>query len=250
MIFQLFSQLYYVPLYFESVQGKSPTEAGVDMFPATFTLVPVGIILGRLITRTGRYCEFLWSGWAITTLVCGLLILLDTKTNTATWATILIVLGIGHGLVLTSLTFATQAVAKDGDAAYAATMYAFTRTLGMTLGVSIGGTVFVNKMQQKLQASGLPIEIAKNSEGYLATLRSLPSSSVLKHGVREAYVEGYHGVFEVMTGISAAAFLMSLLISAYSLDKELDSHHKSRKTEGPIREAEAGEGATSQKAEN
>jgi MFS family permease len=129
MISQLFSQLYYVPLYFESVQGKSPTEAGIGLFPATFTFIPVGIIVGRLITRTGRYREFVWSGWAITTLVCGLLILFDTNTNTATWASILILLGIGHGLVLTSLTFATQAIAEDGDAAFAATMYAFTRSV-------------------------------------------------------------------------------------------------------------------------
>jgi MFS family permease len=248
MISQLFSQLYYVPLYFESVQGKPPTEAGTGLFPATFTFIPVGIIVGRLITRTGRYREFVWSGWAITTLVCGLLILFDTNTNTATWASILILLGIGHGLVLTSLTFATQAIAEDGDAAFAATMYAFTRTLGMTLGVSIGGTIFVNKMRQKLQMSGLPIEIARNAEGYLATLRALPPSSVLKQGVREAYVEGYHGVFEVMTGISAAALLLSLLIKPYSLDKELDSQHKLREAEGSIPEVEDGRRATSEDA--
>lgn len=51
----LWSLLYYIPLYFEAVKNKSAIASGVALFPATFTSAPAAIIVGIIITKTGRY---------------------------------------------------------------------------------------------------------------------------------------------------------------------------------------------------
>jgi MFS family permease len=225
----LFGQLYYIPLYFASVKGKSPSAAGLSMLPCSLTLTPSAAIVGRLITRLGRFRWAIWTGWAVATLATGLLVLWDIDTSTPTWVGILICLGIGHALLLTAQNFAVQAMAQIEDAGHAATMYAFMRTLGTALGVAIGSSVFQNLMLQKLEAESLPPELAKKAEGFLDSLQSLPSSP-MKDGILLAYMQGIRGVFIVLTGISGAALLGSLLIKSYSLDQQLGSVHVLRKS--------------------
>ena len=42
----LWSSLYYIPLYYEAVKGRSPTMAGVELFPMTFTVAPIAGVSG------------------------------------------------------------------------------------------------------------------------------------------------------------------------------------------------------------
>jgi hypothetical protein len=51
----LWSILYYMPLYYEVVKGYGPITAGISLFPFTFTIGPSAIVIGLLITKTGRY---------------------------------------------------------------------------------------------------------------------------------------------------------------------------------------------------
>src|SRR2546423_13929193 len=64
----------------------------------------------------------------------------------------------GSGVVLISVNFGIQAIVKTEDCGRATSMYAFIRTLGMTIGVAVGGTVFQNLMTQKLANLSLPVE--------------------------------------------------------------------------------------------
>jgi MFS family permease len=167
---QLFCALYYIPFYFTSIRFEPPTQAGLDIFPVTCFLLPGSIVISLATTRTGRYRWAIWSGWVVTAIGCGLLVLLDAETKTPVWAVILAIFGIGHGMLLTSVNVGIQAVSRVEDAGRAAAMYAFMRTLGMSIGVAVGGTVFQNVMTNKLDKLGLPESIAKNSEAFVAAM--------------------------------------------------------------------------------
>lgn len=156
----------------------------------------------------------------------GLLILLDDDTSTVTWIFILLVLGIGHGAIFMPLIFGTQAMAKTGDVAYAATMYAFLRALGYTIGVAVGGTAFQNTLSQNLADAGLPASIAKDAESYVAVLNAMPKDSSMYHQLIQAYTSSFRTVWEIMTAISGLGLVFSLGIAHYSLDREHDSRHK------------------------
>ncbi|KAK1776661.1 major facilitator superfamily domain-containing protein [Copromyces sp. CBS 386.78] len=219
----LFCALYYVPFYFTAVRFTSPTQSGLNIFPVTCLLLPGSIIISLMTSRLGRFRWSIWSGWVLATIGCGLLHYLRQDTKTAIWAVILAIFGIGHGMLLTSVNVGIQAISRVEDAGSAAAMYAFMRTLGMSLGVAIGGTVFQNVMVKRLGELGLPVEIAHNSEQFVRQMAAMDPSDPVRVGALEAYVAGFHGVYWTITGAGVAALICSLFIQRHSMDKILES---------------------------
>ena len=179
-----------------------------------------------MITRMGTFRWAIWVGWAVTTVGSGLYILFDVNTRTIMWASALSIFGLGSGMVLSSLNFAIQAIVKTEDAGRAASMYAFMRSIGMTIGVAAGGTIFQNFMKAKLTEFGLPGTIAKNAEAYVSIMKTLAVDDPTRVHALQAYVHGFKGVFEVMTALSGVAFVVSLAIRHYDMDKILESKYK------------------------
>jgi MFS family permease len=134
--------MYYVPFYRMSVSGKSATQAGIDLLPASAFLVPGSIIVSILTTRLGRFRWAIWSGWAVTILACGLMMLYNLHTRLAVYSVIMAIFGLGSGMVLTSTNVGIQAISKEEDAGMAGCMYAFFRSVGMPLGVTVSLPVF------------------------------------------------------------------------------------------------------------
>lgn len=219
----------------------SPTHAGLDIFPVTCLLLPGSIVISILTTRTGRFRWALWIGWAISSVACGLLVLFDEVTPTPVWAVVLAVFGIGMGMLLTSINVGIQAISSVQDAGRAAAMYAFMRTVGMSIGVAIGGTTFQNVMIKKLNELGLPEAIAHDSEAYVVQMAHMdptdpirigslqacesspPPSRLPEHLLTAPDVHGFHGVFWVVTGVSIVGFVIGFGVKRHSMDKVLES---------------------------
>ena len=107
----VWSLLYYMPLYFEVAKNYSPINSGVAIFPFTFTVAPAAVVVGLVITKTGRYRPSLWIGWFLTTLGMGLLIYLQKSTNIPSWIFLSLVGGTGLGMLFSAQGFAAQASA-------------------------------------------------------------------------------------------------------------------------------------------
>jgi MFS family permease len=204
-----------------SVRSASSVRAGVDLLPSLIFIVPGSIIVAGLTTRLGRWRWAVWSGWVITILGVGLLLLLDLHTSYAAFAAIFAVFGIGSGMVLTSVNVGIQAISKVEDCAMAASMYGFFRSLGMPLGVALSGTIFQNAMKSKLEAHGLPEEIAHDSERYIYVLRTMAVDSPERIAILDSYLHGLRGVFILMTCVAGSALAASLLIKRFDMNKKL-----------------------------
>jgi MFS family permease len=210
--------MYYIPFYFASVHLKSPIASSVDLLPLSCFLLPGSVAVSLLITYFGRFRWAIWSGWILTTIGTGLLILLGETLKTSVWVAISVVFGIGNGMVLSAVNFGIQSMVRNEDAGRAASMYAFMRSLGMTIGVATGGTVFQNVMTRKISELGLPENIARQAEGYIAVLKTLAESDPIRIKATQAYVYGFKGVFVVLTGISSMALFASCFIRRHSMD--------------------------------
>ncbi|OIW27919.1 MFS general substrate transporter [Coniochaeta ligniaria NRRL 30616] len=229
--FSLFCRLYYVPFYFTAAKFHRPIQSGLGLLPVSILFLPGSVIVGFLTARLGRFRWALWAGWAITALGGGLFLLFDVDTPTPAWAAILCVFGIGNGMILTSINVAIQAISKAEDCGRAAAimasvaaMYVFMRSLGMSIGVAVGGTTFQNVMSHKLHKLGIPDAIAKNAEAFVHELWELPPTDPVRVGALQAYVQGFHGVFWVITGTTLAGLVISLFIRHHSMDKPLESN--------------------------
>jgi hypothetical protein len=144
--------LFYLPFYFQVAKNTSPLMSGVDGLAQTLIIAPGSAITGVLITKTGRYRPLLFVGWFIATFGMGLMCYLKAETATGVWVVLMMILGVGLGILYPSLGFAIQANATDEDLPWAAAMFAFFRSLGQTMGVAVGGTVFQNQMKNHLLA--------------------------------------------------------------------------------------------------
>ena len=72
----------------------------------------------------------------------GYLLLMDKDISTVRSAIIFVVFGVGVGITLCSINFAIQAMVEQHDTGKAASIYTFIRSVGMSVGVAVGGNVF------------------------------------------------------------------------------------------------------------
>lgn len=211
-------------MWLESVKGRSPTVSGAGMATILGGLLPTSIAVGASITRSGRYRWAIWSGWVAIIASTALLIILYYDTPTYAWILLFLVIGPSQGLVLTSLNFSLQVLAKESDAGYAASMYSFMRAFGMCLGVAIGGTVFENRLAVHLATRALDTAVARNASAFILTMKTMPNNQTLVL-YRQAYAESFRNCFEVLVAVAVLGTLSSLLIRHESMDRVLNSEH-------------------------
>ncbi|KAF2739185.1 MFS general substrate transporter [Polyplosphaeria fusca] len=222
----LWGILYYLPLYFEAVKGFSPILTGVAVFPQTFTVAPAAMIVGATIAITGQYRWAIWSGWTLTTMGMGLLVLLKTHTTTVEWIFLDLVGGLGTGILFPAMAITTQASAVSKDQAYASNMFSFVRAVGQTLGVAIGGVVFQNQMKKKMLTYPLiadkAAEYSKDAAGLVQIIKALPAGE-MKDQLRESYTDALKYIWIVLTVLAAVALIASIFTKAYPLDRALET---------------------------
>jgi hypothetical protein len=147
----------------------------------------------------------------------GLLLLLDASTSPYAWVTVFLVFGLGNGCLLSAVNFSIQASAGVDRAGQAAGMYTFFRSLGMAVGVAVGGNVFQNLMARRLQHFGLSKLIARNAEAYIRILQSMDVTDPTAQAIVQAYVHGFHGVFLVLIAVGATGLIIGFTIKSYSM---------------------------------
>lgn len=234
----LWSILYYLPLYYQAVKGMTPILTGVALFPQTFTVAPASIAAGITIAVTGRYRWAIWGGWVLTTLGCGLLVLMKTDTTTVEWIFLNLVGGAGAGILFPAMALTVQAAASGKDQAYAATMFSFVRGVGQTLGVAVGGVVFQNQMKKKMLTFPLLADMAdeysKDAAGLVEIIKALPAGE-MKDQLRESYTDACKYIWVVVTVLSALALVSSAWTKAYDLNRVNESKqgfkHKEKVTD-------------------
>jgi EmrB/QacA subfamily drug resistance transporter len=202
----LFGAVTYLPLYLQIVKGRSPTESGLALTPLMLGVLVTSIGSGQLISRFGRYKPFPIAGTAVMTVSMYLLGNLGVSTPIWQTALYLVLLGLGLGMTMQVLVLAAQnAVPYEllGVATSGSTLF---RQIGGSIGVSLFGAIFANRLAFHL-ASALPPGAKVPGAANPEAVRHLPFL------VRSAYVQSFsvslRPVFEVAAAISAVAFVLT-----------------------------------------
>src|SRR5215208_3656275 len=91
----LFGAVTFLPLYFQTVDGDTPTQSGLRILPMMVGVLITSIGSGQAISRLGRYRAFPIAGTAVLTVGLFLLSRLDVGTTTPAGALSLLVVGLG-----------------------------------------------------------------------------------------------------------------------------------------------------------
>lgn len=222
----LWNMLYYAPLYFEAVRGYKPIIAGVALFPATFTVAPMSIVTGILVTKLGHYRWSIYLGWVISTFGLGLLCLWKVDSSIPEWLFIELVSGIGLGILFPSLLYQVQAAAKPKDVSFAAALFSFFRAFGQALGVAIGGVIFQNQMQKNLEKTARfaneASSLAKDAAALVQIIRDTQDSSD-KLILRTAYTDSLRTIWIVVCALAGISLLLTFFIQEYNLNVGLET---------------------------
>src|SRR5690606_25350430 len=94
----MFGAIIYIPVYAQGVMGVSATASGMILIPQSVAMILTSIIVGLLISKTGRYRPFLIAGGII--MVIGYVLLVALEYGDTQWHLTLamIVIGLGLGL--------------------------------------------------------------------------------------------------------------------------------------------------------
>ena len=210
----LFGAVTYLPLYLQIVKGRSPTESGLALTPLMLGVLVTSIGSGQLISRFGRYKPFPIAGTALMAVSMFLLGSLGESTPLWQTAVYLIVLGLGLGMTMQVLVLAAQnAVPYEllGVATSGSTLF---RQIGGSIGVSLFGAIFANRLAFHL-ASSLPAGARVPGAANPEAIKHLPPP------VHSAYVHAFaqslHPMFEVAAAISVVAFGLTWLLKEVPL---------------------------------
>ncbi|KAI8630956.1 MFS general substrate transporter [Xylariaceae sp. FL1651] len=145
-----FWALYFLPLYFQSVQLVSPTRSGVLLLPFSIIYALAAFAGGGLTTKLGRYRIIHFVGFAIMTIGIGTFTIFDRNTHLAVIVVLEVIFAFGIGVVTPNLLTAIQAALPENLNAASTGTFAFVRSIGTIWGVSIPAAIFNNRVDQLL----------------------------------------------------------------------------------------------------
>lgn len=239
----LWSLLYYLPLYYEAIKGYSPIITGVAIFPETFTVAPASVIVGIVVSITGRYRWALWSGWLLTILGTGLLYLMDVDTTVVQWIFLNLVVGLGTGVLFPAMAFSIQSAVEVKHIAFGTAFFSFFRAFGQALGIAVGGSIFQNQIKSKIMAYPLLAPMAEqygNDATSLVSIIQGMQPGDARDQLMQAYADSLKTVWIVMCALAATGGVTSIFVKAYSLDQVLVTeqgfnHKKEVDTEAAVK---------------
>ncbi|TLD14706.1 hypothetical protein PspLS_11089 [Pyricularia sp. CBS 133598] len=146
------SSSYYIPIWFQVVQGVSAVESGIRILPFLLALVVASLIAGVAVTIWGYYAPFLWISTVVMSVGFGLLSTWNPRTKQPIWIGYQVIAGAGVGFGMQQPVIAVQAVLDIDDVPMGTSIIVFVQSLGGAIFVSIAETIFVNRLVAYLQA--------------------------------------------------------------------------------------------------
>ena len=211
--FAMFGSVTFLPLYFQTVDASTPTEAGLRLVPMMGGLLVMSIVSGRLISRTGRYRVFPIAGTALMALGLLLLSRLDVGTSTAASALYLLVLGLGLGSVTQVLVLAVQNAVDYKVMGAATSGVTLFRGIGGSVGAAVFGAIFTSRLTSELHgvlSGSLAHEVSSGGRLSSEQLAQLPTPT--RSAYEHAYVHALSPVFVAAAGVALLGFALSWLL--------------------------------------
>ena len=136
----MFSAIMFLPLFLQSVLGRSASNSGALLTPMMISLVIGSVLTGQLISRTGRYKLYGIVGLAISVVGMYLLSGLGVATSNSMVVVDMLLVGFGLGVTMPLFTISLQSQfpTRMGEVTGA---LQFFRSIGGTVGVALLGGV-------------------------------------------------------------------------------------------------------------
>ena len=204
-----FALIYYLPIYFQSVQGVGPLMSGIHNLPIIIGCL-LCVLSGFIVSATATWAPYMSLGAAIGIIGCGLCYTFDVGTPAGAWIGFQALAGIGIGLGMQIPIMACQAVVSPMDISTVSAITLFFQIIGGSFAVSAGQAAFANTLLRNLPntAPGLRPDLVL-AVGATELRESFPPEQI--EGILLAYVGGLKVVFALATALVGVSFVFSLM---------------------------------------
>ncbi|PRZ09451.1 EmrB/QacA subfamily drug resistance transporter [Isoptericola sp. CG 20/1183] len=205
----MFGTAVFLSQYLQLARGKTPTEAGLQTIPMVVGTMLGGIVLGRIISRTGRYKAIMVGGAAVLSLSLFGMSTISTDTSFVIISVYLFGLGLSVGALMQNLVLATQNTLDVREMGAGTATVAFFRSLGGSVGVSVLGAILALNVKDDIAAGlarlGVPASAMGDSAGAVPDMSQLPAP--VADVVANAYTDGITGIFLIAVPMALVALV-------------------------------------------
>jgi EmrB/QacA subfamily drug resistance transporter len=233
--FGFFGAVIFLPRWFQSVAGASATESGYNLLPLIAALIFSAIASGQIVARTGRYKLLMFGSLLL--LATGLTLLTNLRADTprpTLWAW-MVVAGLGIGPSFAVFTLIVQNAVDTGCVGVATASLTFFQQIGGTVGLTIAGTVFADRMVTEVPAqlvrSDVPPQVVaqfSGSSGAVDVTGTGNLGQLILAGVPESaraaitplvpnIVDGIHQAFSIALASTFVVGIVGALIAAAAM---------------------------------
>ncbi|KAG0089481.1 hypothetical protein BGZ92_004718 [Podila epicladia] len=204
---------FYIPLYFQVVQGASTTSSGARWMANALGFCISTTLSSIALKWVKDYRIHMWSGLVLMTVGVGVLILFDVETSIAQQVVPIFVIGFGNGMIFQNCIIAAQQAAPKEDMAVATALCQSANSIGSAIGVAVCAAALNNALVRNLNK--LPAEMQGVIEQF-DVVNNVNAVPLLREDVRalviQAYAVSFQFLFKVLTPIVGLALLMSLFL--------------------------------------
>lgn len=203
-----FTWLYYLPIYFQSIQNVSAQNSGIRNLPLIVATGIASIVSGGSITKTGHYYPVLIGGTVLMSIGAGLIYTFDIGTSEGKWIGYQILAGSGVGLTLQLPVIVSQNVFAK-EVARVTAIVLFFQTIAGALFVSAAQSLFTTDIIAYI-ARNLKSVNPEHVVGTGATdLRTTFDAQQLPVVLR-AYMAGLRKAFLISVPLAAIAAVIAI----------------------------------------
>ncbi|KAF4858649.1 Efflux pump dotC [Colletotrichum siamense] len=221
-------QVYYIPTFYQLVYNYGATRSGVMLLPITLVQTASSTLSGLIVHWLGRYRECILFGWLCWSVGLGLMSTLDETSGLGKQIGYSLLIGVGVGNTLQPALVAIQAGVPRKDMAVVTSFRNFVRNLGATFGLAICGTVLNNIVKSSVNGLDLGMEqrdsLLSNPQQYISSL-SDEDAQRIRAVLAPAYQKSFKVIFELGSGLAAAAFFVAWFLMPH-IDLSRPDDHK------------------------
>ncbi|KAG6152263.1 hypothetical protein E4U37_004026 [Claviceps purpurea] len=215
--------LFYVPLYMQ-VMGDSATDAGLRLLPSPVGVSVMSVLAGYMMKRTGRFVTL--GILSMLTIITGIIFFTLMGRTSSVWlsSAAFFLVGGGYGALLTTTLLACIAAVDHSQQAVVTSATYLARSLGGTVGITVGSAVYQNILQARLwdrfgDQPNAADEIRRIRDD-LGELKHLPPGWY--DGVMDSFMDAFRGVWLTMLGLAVAGLACVSLMRHHTLHSTLD----------------------------
>lgn len=257
--FAMFGAMMTIPLFLQLVVGSTPTESGIQMLPMVLGIMVATAIGGRVISKTGRYKALPIVGTGLLVVAFVWLGQINKDSDLTFLMIGMLIVGSGLGLMMQTLTIASQNAVEPRQVGVATAGATFFRQIGGALGTAILFSVLFGKIPEALKeifgradtqdqigaalrdpsivsdpanagilemysnASSDPGSLSESLSGNTSFLNG--ASDVLKAPFIEGFAVAAQSVYSAALVVAVVAFVLSWFIKAEPL-REKSGHQE------------------------